>query len=499
MYHPNKMIRQLIFFIFCVLFSGISVQAEPPLRVFIRAGVKTHGPGEHDHPRFLKEWTQLLDKRGAKADGSMDFPSSAQLNNTDVLVFYAANAGDIEPEQRHDLEAFLKRGGGLVVIHDAVCGHDPEWFKGVIGGAWEHGHSKWFEGEVGIHYTQEEHPITRGASNFFFDDEIYYNLHMMPGARVLAQSFHSTIVTAPQMWVYEKDAYRAFVSIPGHKHASFSLPHYRAILLRGIAWAGRREVDSLVNPQELDSLLPPERAQAIKANPAPAGKETAKPTKLARTFSGGSGPRVLIVGGGQSHDFDRWFNREDTATLGSGKMSVHYTDRPIDIAPALKQVDVLMLTNNKPIPGAQTRKAVFDFARRGGGLVLVHPALWYNWRDWPEYNSKLVGGGSRGHDKYGNFEVEVIKPDHPVMAGVPAKFAIRDELYRHSKDPRGTPADILAQATSPLSGKTYPNVWITKHPKARIVCITLGHDGASHTLSAFKTLLKNAARWASQK
>ncbi len=113
MYHPNKMIRQLIFFIFCVLFSGISVQAEPPLRVFIRAGVKTHGPGEHDHPRFLKEWTQLLDKRGAKADGSMDFPSSAQLNNTDVLVFYAANAGDIEPEQRHDLEAFLKRGGSL--------------------------------------------------------------------------------------------------------------------------------------------------------------------------------------------------------------------------------------------------------------------------------------------------------------------------------------------------------------------------------------------------
>src|SRR5436309_638145 len=37
---------------------------EAPLRVFIRAGAKTHGPGQHDHPRFLKEWTALLNGRG---------------------------------------------------------------------------------------------------------------------------------------------------------------------------------------------------------------------------------------------------------------------------------------------------------------------------------------------------------------------------------------------------------------------------------------------------
>jgi hypothetical protein len=55
------------FILLTVLLGGlmtVQAQAADPLRVFIRAGVKTHGPNQHDHPRFLKEWTQLLNERG---------------------------------------------------------------------------------------------------------------------------------------------------------------------------------------------------------------------------------------------------------------------------------------------------------------------------------------------------------------------------------------------------------------------------------------------------
>ncbi len=38
-------------------------------------------------------------------------------------------------------------------------------------------------------------------------------------------------------------------------------------------------------------------------------------------------------------------------------------------------------------------------------------------------------------------------------------------------------------------------VW-TVAGKGRIVCITLGHDGASHELPAYRTLLRNAVAWA---
>jgi putative membrane-bound dehydrogenase-like protein len=262
---------------FLILLAGLCAWSAPaaPLRVFIRAGVKTHGPGQHDHPRFLTEWTKLLSERGAKVDGAMDFPTAAQLEKVDVLVMFAAEAGTISPEQRAYLDKFLKRGGGMVCIHDAVCGNDAPWFKTIIGGAWEHGYSKWYEGELSFYYMDTEHPITKGVSNFELDDELYYDLHMMPEARILAATYTpkrpnnntragsgnkpSVYDIQPQMWTYEKDNYRSFVSILGHNYKTFELPQVRAVMLRGIAWAGKRaNVDELCNKEELASLRYPE-------------------------------------------------------------------------------------------------------------------------------------------------------------------------------------------------------------------------------------------------
>ncbi len=253
------MMKLFAFLFVALCLASAPAQDSKPLRVFIRAGNKTHGPGQHDHPRFLKEWTDLLTQRGAPAKGKIGFPSAAELDETDVLVFYAEEAGTIKPEDRANLDKFLKRGGGIVAIHDSVCGTDADWFKTIIGGAWQHGKAKWLEGEVGIYFIDTDHPITRGISNFDFKDEIYYELNMLPEAKILASSFHTPFIIAPQMWTYEKENYRSFVCVPGHEYSSFSLPHFRALLLRGIAWAGKRaNVDSLCSKEELASLKYPE-------------------------------------------------------------------------------------------------------------------------------------------------------------------------------------------------------------------------------------------------
>ena len=210
--------------------------------------------------------------------------------------------------------------------------------------------------------------------------------------------------------------------------------------------------------------------------------------------------RVLIVGGGSSHDFDRWFNQEDSKTLSAGgKATVKYTNKPEEILPALKDLDALYLSNNQPMKDAALRKAIFDFADAGKGLLLVHPALWYNWPDWPEYNRTLVGGGARSHDKYGEFEVRVENSRHPLMAGVPGSFKITDELYHFEPDKDGAAIEVLAIGKNPQTGKTYPSVWIVKHAKARILCIALGHDGAAHEHPAYQTILRNALKWATAK
>jgi len=254
-------------------------QAGDPLRVFIRAGIKTHGPNQHDHPRFLGEYTKLLADRGIQADGAMEFPTPAQLEKTDVLVVFAADGMKIEGAQRADFEKFLRRGGGLVVLHDGiVAGNQHEFAKKVTGGAWRWDgdrKTKWYEGEVGEYVVNPDHPVMKGLSNFDWNDEIYYDLDMAPDARVLATSFHSVFVIAPQIWTYEKTwdggskPYRSIVSLPGHEYASFQTPHYRAILMRAIAWTAQRaDVDEFCRPEELASLRYPEGGPIAPAKAA---------------------------------------------------------------------------------------------------------------------------------------------------------------------------------------------------------------------------------------
>ena len=240
-------------------------QAALPLRVFIRGGVKTHGPNAHEHERFLNHWTKLLTARGVQADGAKDWPNATQLANTDVLVMYAQDGGNATPEQKENLAKFTQRGGGIVVIHTAAVSNDPAWWKSVIGGAWVQGKTKWREGPMELHFTHtnkpsERHPITLGAIDFKMDDEIYYNLDMSPDIRVLAESDtgDGAPKIQPQMWTYEKDGYRAFVIIPGHLYGTFERPNYRAILLRGICWAGKRtNLDEFCKPEEIKALANP--------------------------------------------------------------------------------------------------------------------------------------------------------------------------------------------------------------------------------------------------
>lgn len=210
--------------------------------------------------------------------------------------------------------------------------------------------------------------------------------------------------------------------------------------------------------------------------------------------------RVLLVGGGSSHDFNKWYKQADAETLRrNGLATVTYLSNPDSILLYLPQTDVLYLSNNQPINDPKVRQAIFDFAQAGKGLILAHPALWYNWKDWPEYNLQLVSGGSRGHDKYGSFEVTVTNPQHPVMKGVEPKFTLKDERYYYNPDPAGPGIEVLASSSVAGSDKIYPSVFVIKHPQARIVGIALGHDAESHNIINYQNLIRNAVQWAAGK
>ena len=208
--------------------------------------------------------------------------------------------------------------------------------------------------------------------------------------------------------------------------------------------------------------------------------------------------KVLMVGGDASHDFDKWYKEVDVATLEkNGLTELTYTDDTDNIKDYLDDIDVLFLANNKAIPDPLTRKAIFDFAAAGKGIVIAHAGMWYSWRDWPEYNRELVSGGSRGHNRYGEFDVKLTEIKHPVTKGVPSQFTLKDELYYQKVDEKGPGIDVLAYASN-ADTEPFPSVYIVKHAQAKIVGIVLGHDAASHELEAYQTLIRNAVKWAAK-
>lgn len=211
-------------------------------------------------------------------------------------------------------------------------------------------------------------------------------------------------------------------------------------------------------------------------------------------------PIVYLAGsvsrGSQSHHHARVFGFADGQLLfGKGDRTFIYTENPEDgFAALLRSASLLALANNKPIENEDSRQAIMQHVEAGRPLMITHPASWYNWENWPEYNEQLVGGGSRSHEPIQAFTVEVLQPNHPLMEGVPASFEITDELYRAEILPDAQ-AIVLAIGRSHETEAIYPVVWVRQVGDAAIVVNTLGHDDRAHDLPAYKRIIANSRRW----
>ena len=235
--------------------SVFAADAPAPLRVFLRCGPKSHGPGDHDHPAFARDWQPLLKQAGMKASvgdadakGVQTFPSDEELARTDVLVIHRQGGGDFKPDERERVAKFAARGGGFVVIHaGAVAGNDAsaDFYKDLVGGSWRQKVTKFREGPMELKFVDQAHIVTKGVADFGMKDEIYYDMDMRDDIHALATAVTPKKGEKPdiqtQLWTYDKPgAQRAFVFIPGHTYLNFSRTDVKLLLLRGIAWAGRQ-------------------------------------------------------------------------------------------------------------------------------------------------------------------------------------------------------------------------------------------------------------------
>src|SRR3954454_12589973 len=168
--------------------AGKATTAEPrslrPLHVVLVAGKKDHGKGEHDYPAWQAKWEPMLAKAPAvHVSPAFGRPDDKAWQSADVMVFYCWGPQFWDAESFKQLDAFLARGGGLVVLHSAVIGDaDTQGLADRIGFAWDSKQTKYRHGAHDLNCTNNwppksdalAHPITRGYVSLHVVDEDYW-------------------------------------------------------------------------------------------------------------------------------------------------------------------------------------------------------------------------------------------------------------------------------------------------------------------------------------
>lgn len=146
-------------------------------------------------------------------------------------------------------------------------------------------------------------------------------------------------------------------------------------------------------------------------------------------------------------------------------------------------------------PPPATRAALEGFVTAGGGLLALHTAA-ICFSDWPGWGD-IVGGswcwGVSHHPPRGAVEVTVVGAGHPVVAGLPSRFALVDEVYGDLALRDGI--TVLAVAPRHDGDADQPVVWTHTHGRGRVAYSGFGHDVAAVVDPHHARLLDQGLRW----
>src|SRR5262249_18838344 len=135
-----------------------------PLALVLVASKQDHGPGQHDYPAWQKTWHNFLSQSpDVTVSDAWLWPTAEQFETANVLVFYYWNR-DWNAEKFRQLDQFLERGGGLVVLHSGTIGNpDPQQLADRIGLASDSVKTNYRHTPIDLRLVAPtNHPITRG-------------------------------------------------------------------------------------------------------------------------------------------------------------------------------------------------------------------------------------------------------------------------------------------------------------------------------------------------
>ena len=231
--------------------SPLNRQAAKPalhaLKIVWVASKQDHGTGEHDYPAAQKTWVSLLNQSPVvAATNAWEWPGDEQFFEANVLVFYFWNHNWSEARLTQ-LDEFLARGGGLVVLHSAtISDNDPERLAQTIGLASQSKRSKYLHTPLDLKFADANNPIIENfPKQIHFLDEPYWPLIGDTNKVTVIATVTMEGTDWPEVWTFEKGRGHVFGSVIGHYTWTHEDPLYRIMILRGIAWVAGRSVGQL--------------------------------------------------------------------------------------------------------------------------------------------------------------------------------------------------------------------------------------------------------------
>ncbi|MFY9351980.1 ThuA domain-containing protein [Sphingobium sp.] len=180
-------------------------------------------------------------------------------------------------------------------------------------------------------------------------------------------------------------------------------------------------------------------------------------------------------------------------------------------------------------PPPELKAGLRALLEQGTGVVALHHAL-AGWPDWPDYADWLGGrflytpaevrgrpcpDSGYAHDIA--YDAINVAPDHPVMAGIPARLPMRDELYlAQIFEEDVTPllravapftADRFFSPQHALAGRMHCNDgwdhapgsdligWAKQALSARLVYLQPGDGPSAYDQPDYRRLIRNALFW----
>ncbi len=140
-------------------------------------------------------------------------------------------------------------------------------------------------------------------------------------------------------------------------------------------------------------------------------------------------------------------------------------------------------------------RRITEAHRAGTPGVVIHCAM-HTYRaaqidDWREF----LGVTSRHHEHQSRYPVKLVKPDHPIVQGIPDGWtAPMDELYVVEKV--WPNAQVLATSPSERNGREHPVIWVNQFGKARVFGTTYGHTEETFEDPVFLEYVSRGLLWA---